>query len=64
MQFKLSIENTLQRLLAQEDTDFDKKITKEDDGPKCFEIKSTTGKSFEVKGTYFLSLDNSTRSNT
>lgn len=55
MQFKLSIENTLQRLLAQEDTDFDKKITKEDDGPKCFEIKSTTGKSFEVKGTYFLS---------
>lgn len=55
MIFRLSIENTLQSLLAQEDTDGDKKITVEDKGPKVFELKSTLGEQYLVKGTYFLS---------
>ena len=40
MIFRLSIENTLQSLLAQEDTDGDKKITVEDKGPKAFELQT------------------------
>ena len=38
MIFKLHIEDTLNRLLDQEDTDGDKKITIEDKGPKDFVI--------------------------
>ncbi len=55
MLFNLNIENTLSNLLAQEDTDNDKKITKEDQGPKSFLIKDENGESYMVKGTYFLS---------
>lgn len=53
--FNLEIKSTLQSLLHQEDTDGDKKITIEDKGPKVFEIKSTLGKSYVVKGTYHVS---------
>lgn len=55
MIFKLKIESTLQLLLQQEDTDGDKKITKEDMGPRSFVIHSEKGKEYTVKGTYFLS---------
>lgn len=55
MQFHLNIAYTLQALLAQEDTDGDKKITIEDQGPKAFEILATNGESYTVKGTYHLS---------
>ncbi|WP_394973474.1 trehalase family glycosidase [uncultured Croceitalea sp.] len=55
MIFKLPIEEILNKLLLQEDTDKDKKITKEDKGPKNFKITSEDGKDYEVKGTYFLS---------
>ena len=55
MIFKLQIDNTLNQLLQQEDTDGDKKITIEDEGPKAFKITSTTGEDYIVKGTYFLS---------
>lgn len=55
MQFRLNIEETLLKLLQQEDTDGDKKITIEDKGPKRFSITSEDGLSHEVKGTYFLS---------
>ena len=55
MIFNLSIENTLQTLLNQEDTDGDKKITIEDKGPKAFKIKSIDGEEYVVKGTYHLS---------
>jgi len=55
MLFKLQIEHTLKALLAQEDTDGDKKITKEDSGPKAFSIKNTDGELYTVKGTYYLS---------
>ena len=55
MMFKLHIENTLDRLLKQEDTDGDKKLTIEDKGPKAFAIQSTNGEDYVVKGTYHLS---------
>ena len=43
MIFKLDIVRTLHSLLAQEDTDGDKKITIEDKGPKAFKIVSSEG---------------------
>ena len=55
MKFVLPVQRTLEELLLQEDTDGDKKITKEDDGPKCFEVISTENRPYEIKGTYFLS---------
>ena len=55
MKFKLDIASTLSRLLQQEDTDGDKKITIEDRGPKAFNIPTTAGEEYSVKGTYYLS---------
>jgi len=55
MIFKLEIESTLNSLLKQEDTDGDKKITIEDNGPKAFTIQSKEGINYLVKGTYYLS---------
>jgi len=52
---KVIIKETLKQLLAQEDTDGDKKITIEDKGPKAFKITSVDGKEYIVKGTYHLS---------
>ena len=67
MNFKGNIEETLQRLLSQEDTDGDKKITIEDKGPKTFTIdllsedagvyaeQGRSTKAYTIKGTYHLS---------
>ena len=59
MHFKGNISQTLQKLLAQEDTDEDKKITIEDQGPKAFEIEvydnSAFAKAYTISGTYHLS---------
>ncbi len=55
MEIYIDVKEHLTRLLEQEDTDGDNKITVEDKGPKCFKLKSTVGKLFEVTGTYFLS---------
>lgn len=55
MNFKLNIKQTLTRLLEQEDTDGDKKITIEDKGPKAFTIENSNGHTYQVKGTYHLS---------
>lgn len=55
MIFKLPITETLDALLAQEDTDKDKKITVEDQGPKAFEITAISGDEYTVEGTYYLS---------
>jgi alpha,alpha-trehalase len=55
MIFTLEIESTLHSLLAQEDTDGDKKITIEDKGQKAFNIISSEGIDYTVKGTYHLS---------
>ncbi|NNM22877.1 MAG: trehalase [Flavobacteriaceae bacterium] len=52
---RLEIDNTLNRLLLQEDTDGDKKITVEDQGPGSFELISTSGEKHVVSGTYSLS---------
>ena len=67
MNFKGNIQDTLQRLLAQEDTDGDKKITVEDKGPKAFAIdllsenagvdpeQSRSTKAYTITTTYHLS---------
>ena len=55
MIFLLNINDTLEKLLFQEDTDNDKKITIEDKGPKAFEIISNSDEKHTVKGTYYLS---------
>lgn len=55
MIFQLDIATILEKLLLQEDTDGDKRITIEDKGPKTFSIQSTNGKNYVIKGTYHLS---------
>ncbi len=56
MQLKVNLTNTLNNLLSQEDTDGDKKITIEDQGPKKFILTDIeTHKKFEIEGTYHLS---------
>lgn len=55
MQVKVNINETLAALLAQEDTDGDKKITIEDKGPKSFEVTLEDGVLRKIEGTYQLS---------
>ena len=55
MKFNLEIKPTLEKLLEQEDTDGDKKITIEDIGPKKFMLVSTEGDSQIIEGTYYIS---------
>jgi alpha,alpha-trehalase len=55
MKFKLPINSTLKKLLAQEDTDNDKKITVDDKGPKRFVLQDENGTSVAIEGTYHLS---------
>ena len=54
MKFKLNINQTIQQLLDQEDTDSDKRITIDDKGPKRYILKSST-EEMVVEGTYHLS---------
>jgi len=55
MSIEVNIDQTLEQLLKQEDTDGDKKITIEDKSLKLFKIKSNSGKTYTVEGTYKLS---------
>ena len=56
MKFLLNIESVFKALLLQEDTDNDKKITKDDQGPKKFVlIDQTTKQEQTIEGTYHLS---------
>ena len=55
MKFKIHITQTIEKLLAQEDTDGDKKITIDDHGPKKFLLKDENGNSALIEGTYQLS---------
>ena len=55
MKFKLHIKTTLEKLLAQEDTLGDKKITIDDEGPGRFDLQATDGRTYTVKGTYYVS---------
>lgn len=56
MKFLLNIDKVFQELLLQEDTDQDKKITKDDNGPKKFVLVDEVTKQKEtIVGTYHLS---------
>lgn len=55
MKFKIHITQTIEKLLAQEDTDGDKKITIDDNGPKSFLLNDENGNSAVIEGTYQLS---------
>ncbi|QIH38608.1 trehalase [Flavobacterium sp. Sr18] len=56
MKFVLNIDKVFQELLLQEDTDQDKKITKDDNGPKKFVlVDEVTKKKETIVGTYHLS---------
>ena len=56
MKFKLNINKVFDELLLQEDTDQDKKITKDDVGPKSFiVVDEHTKAEEEITGTYQLS---------
>jgi alpha,alpha-trehalase len=56
--FLIDVEDTMKKVLAQEDTDGDMKITVNDRGPKVFTLgtlKSEGYQKIEVRGTYMLS---------
>ena len=56
MKILLNIEKTFRELLQQEDTDQDKKITKDDLGPKRFVLVDELSKKEQIiEGTYHLS---------
>jgi alpha,alpha-trehalase len=56
MKYSLHIDQTIQQLLSQEDTDGDKKITKDDNGPKRFTlVDEKTKVQYVIEGTYHLS---------
>ena len=58
----VNVKENLDRLIAEEDTDGDKKLTLDDTyvkgkgrGDKRFWLTATNGKRYEVVGTYYLS---------
>ena len=56
MKIEVEINAVFEQLLLQEDTDKDKKITKDDKGPKRFVLNdSSTKEQFVIEGTYHLS---------
>jgi alpha,alpha-trehalase len=56
MNFLINIEKVFHELLLQEDTDKDKKITKDDNGPKKFAlVDENTKQEIVIEGTYHLS---------
>ncbi len=52
---KVDVEKTLSALEQDEDTDKDKKITKEDTADKSFVVKTTDGQEVVIESTYYLS---------
>jgi len=55
MPLHLPVEDTFQRLLAQEDTDGDRQITVRDEGPGRFVAQPVEGPALTVEGVYQLS---------
>jgi alpha,alpha-trehalase len=56
MKFLLKVDQVFEALLLQEDTDYDKKITKDDLGPKIFVLVDEKTKQKQIiEGTYHLS---------
>lgn len=53
---RVNVDVNLKRLLLQEDTDGDNRITIEDRGSKRFQLKSVEGVWYEVAGTYRLAI--------
>jgi len=51
----VDVHTNVQRLLDEEDTDGDKRITVDDDGDRRFWLVTTDGQRYEVSGTYHLS---------
>lgn len=54
MKIQINLEDNLNRLLTQEDTDGDRQITVEDKGPRRFSVISIDGSTYEIAGTYRL----------
>ncbi|QTY26383.1 trehalase family glycosidase [Flavobacterium sp. CS20] len=52
---KVNVKQTLSSLEQDEDTDRDKKITKEDTGDKSYTIKTIDGQKVLIESTYYLS---------
>lgn len=52
---KVDVKKTLSALEQDEDTDKDKKITKEDTADKSFVVKTTNGQKVLIESTYYLS---------
>lgn len=55
MLISVNIESCIKDLLAQEDTNGDKKITVDDNGPRSFKVETSKGDYYTIKGTYYLS---------
>ncbi|WP_438426569.1 trehalase family glycosidase [Aquimarina macrocephali] len=55
MLIKIYKKDVLHSLLQQEDTDKDKKITIDDQGPKEFKIHTISNEVYTIRGTYHLS---------
>ncbi len=56
MKITINIDYSFTLLLLQEDTDYDKKITKDDNGPKKFTLVDEKTKQYHIiEGTYHLS---------
>ncbi len=56
IRIRVNVKENIRRLLAEEDTDGDRRITIEDGGNKRFQLKSVDGIWYEVAGTYRLSI--------
>ncbi|MBU2447232.1 MAG: trehalase [Bacteroidetes bacterium] len=56
MQVIVDVDKNIKRLLQAEDTDNDRKITIEDKGSRRFLLEDSEGKTFEVCGTFQLSV--------
>ncbi|KAL4400388.1 alpha,alpha-trehalase Nth1 [Malassezia pachydermatis] len=54
-QFSVDVDETMERLLAQEDTDGDHHISIIDTGPKAIRLDTVDGDTGMVRGTYMLS---------
>lgn len=52
---EVDVDRSIQALLQDEDTDGDKKITKDDQGDKIFDLALTDGSEFTLQSTYYLS---------
>ncbi|MBZ9778618.1 trehalase [Psychroflexus sp. CAK8W] len=53
--YAVDVNQTLQRLEAEQDTDKDKKITEDDTAQKSFVLKAKDGSEVTIEGTYHLS---------